>query len=130
MTEIGHFIAKAEKFLRTAEQTLQIGDYDSCVSRSYYAMFYIAQAVLMIKNLTASSHRGVIRTFNKHFVQTGIFDRHIGKSFTNAYDKRLAGDYVIDSKIQEEEAKELLVSARKFVDALKNYLKKEIGEEY
>ena len=39
MKEIKDFIEKAEKFLKTAEQALNIGDYDSCVSRCYYAMF-------------------------------------------------------------------------------------------
>ncbi|GEM_PF-2352002 len=38
MKEIRDFIEKAEKFLTTAEHALNIGDYDSCVSRSYYAM--------------------------------------------------------------------------------------------
>ena len=32
MKEIKDFIEKAEKFLKTAEQALNIGDYDSCVS--------------------------------------------------------------------------------------------------
>jgi uncharacterized protein (UPF0332 family) len=35
--EIKDFTDKAEKFLRTAENALNNGDYDSCVSRCYYA---------------------------------------------------------------------------------------------
>lgn len=67
MTEIRHFIAKAEKFLTTAEHAFRLGDYDSCASRTYYAMFYMAQAVLMTKNVTGSSHKGVIRLLGEHF---------------------------------------------------------------
>ncbi len=130
MTEIRHFIAKAEKFLTTAEHALRLGDYDSCASRSYYAMFYMAQAVLLLNNLIASSYRGVLRSFHQHFVKTGIFDRDIGKMLTNAYDRRLAGDYTIESEIRQEEANELLASARKFVGQLKNYLQRQTGEEY
>lgn len=37
MKEIRDLIEKAEKFLITAEHALKIGDYDSCVSRNYYA---------------------------------------------------------------------------------------------
>lgn len=33
MREIDDLIAKAEKFLKTAEDALHGGDYDSCVSR-------------------------------------------------------------------------------------------------
>lgn len=36
--------AKARTFLGTAEQTLSTGDYDSCASRCYYAMFLMAEA--------------------------------------------------------------------------------------
>ncbi|RLA93522.1 MAG: hypothetical protein DRG69_06965, partial [Deltaproteobacteria bacterium] len=60
MKEIKDLIRKAEKFLTTAEHTLNIGDYDSCVSRCYYAMFFMAEAALLTKGLTASSHKGVI----------------------------------------------------------------------
>ena len=46
MKEIRDFMEKAEKFLSTAEHALNIGDYDSCVSRCYYAMFFMAEAIL------------------------------------------------------------------------------------
>jgi len=93
MKEIKDFIEKAEKFLKTAEQALSIGDYDSCVSRCYYAMFFMAEAALLTKNLSASSHK--ISLFGEHFIKTGIFDRDLGKALSDAYDKRLIGDYGI-----------------------------------
>ena len=75
MREIKDFVKKAEKYLRTAEHTLSDGDYDSCVSRCYYAMFYTAEVLLLTKGLKASSHKGVLRLFGQHFVKTGIFER-------------------------------------------------------
>ncbi|RKX53080.1 MAG: hypothetical protein DRP50_06390 [Thermotoga sp.] len=63
MKEIRDFIEKAEKFLTTAERVLDIGDYDSCVSRSYYAMFFMAEADLLTKNLSASPHKSVINSY-------------------------------------------------------------------
>lgn len=80
MKEIMNFIEKAGKFLITAEHALNIGDFDSCVSRSYYAMFFVAEASLLTKNLSASAHKGVISLFGEHFVKTGIFDRELGKA--------------------------------------------------
>ena len=56
------------------------GDYDSCASRCYYAMFSIAQAALLTKGLRASSHKGVISLFGEHFVKTGVFERPHGKN--------------------------------------------------
>jgi len=122
MKEIRDFIEKAEKFLSTAEYALNIGDYDSCVSRSYYAMFFMGEAALLTKNLSASSHKGVITLFGQHFVKTGIFDREMGKALNDALDKRIIGDYGIGFIVTEEEAKDLLETAQGFVQKLKDYL--------
>jgi len=54
---------KAKKYLRSAEILLKEGDYEFSVSRTYYAMFYCAQAMLLTKNLSFSSHKGVISAF-------------------------------------------------------------------
>ncbi len=37
MKDIEILVTKAQTFLRTAERTMSDGDYDSCVSRCYYA---------------------------------------------------------------------------------------------
>ncbi len=39
-------LEKAERFLRTAQQALRDGDYESCVSRAYYAVFHAVHALL------------------------------------------------------------------------------------
>lgn len=123
MKEIRDFIEKAEKFLCTAEHALDIGDHDSCVSRCYYAMFFMAEAVLLTKGLSASSHKGVISLFGEHFVKTGIFERELGKSLNDAYDKRQIGDYGVGFTVTKEEAKELLEIAKNFVQKLRDYLR-------
>ena len=79
MKEITDLVSKAEKFLKTAEAALELGDYDSCASRCYYAMFFLAEAALLTKGLRASSHKGVISLFGEHFVKPGIFGREYGK---------------------------------------------------
>ena len=124
-----YFVEKADKFLKTAEQALNIGDYDSRVSRCYYAMSFMAEAVLLTKNLSASSHKGVISLFGEHFIKAGIFDRGLGKALNDAYDKRLIGDYGIGFIVTEEEAKDTLETAENFVQTLKSYLKRWMEEE-
>lgn len=129
MKEIRDFTEKAEKFLSTAEQVLGIKDYDSCVSRCYYAMFFMAEAALLTKSLSASSHKGVISLFGEHFVKTKLLERNLGKALNDAYDKRLVGDYGVGFTLTEREAKDLLVTAQDFIQALKNYLEKWIEKE-
>ena len=124
MKEIMDLIAKAEKFIRTAENALNTGDYDSCVSRCYYAMFFMSEAALLTKSLSASSHKGVIGLFGEHFVKTEIFERNLGKALNDAYDKRLVGDYGIGFTITEQQAKDSLETTRNFIWKVRDYLKK------
>jgi len=127
--EISEFIKKAEKFLDTAEHALNTEDYDSCVSRCYYAMFFVAEAVTLTEGLSASSHKGVISLFGEHFVKTGIFERELGKALNDAYDKRLIGDYGVGFTVTREEAKDLLETAQNFIQEIKSYLKKWLDTE-
>jgi uncharacterized protein (UPF0332 family) len=69
MKEIEFLIKRAMRYLKSAEILLKEGDYESSVSRTYYAMFYSAQAMLLTQNLSFSSHKGVISAFGKHFVK-------------------------------------------------------------
>ena len=129
MKEINDFIKKAEKFLKTAELVLDSGDYDSCVSRCYYAMFFMAEAALLTKSLRASTHKGVISLFGEHFVKAGIFEREIGKSLTDVHDKRLVGDYGVGFVVTSKEAESAVVAAKRFVQVIKEHLGKEMKIE-
>lgn len=87
-------------------------------------MFFMAEAVLLTKSITASSHKGVISLFGEHFVKTEIFERNLGKALNDAYDKRLVGDYGVGFTVTEQQARDLLKTAQDFVRKLKSYLKK------
>ena len=125
MSKLENAILKAEKFLETAELVLEHSDYDTCVSRCYYAMYIMAEAVLLTKDIQASSHKGVISFFGQHFIKTGIFEGELGKAINKAYDRRLYGDYSIGFQITQTVAKDQLVSATKFVEVLKAFILKE-----
>ena len=124
LKEIDILSEKAQTFLRTAERTMSDGDYNSCASRCYYAMFLMAQAALLTKNLSSSSHRGVISLFGEHFAKTGILESHMGRMLNNAYDKRIVGDYGVSVSVAQDEAEHLLDAARDFVGKVKDYLGK------
>ena len=123
MKEITSLIERADKYLKSSEMLLEEGDYESSVSRTYYAMFYAAEAVLLIKNLSFSSHRGVISAFGEHFIKTDIFPRDLGKEFNRAFEKRQLGDYEYTCVIFKEEAREILEKGKDFVVKITEYLK-------
>lgn len=85
MRETQALIAKARRYLRSAELLLRDGDYASSVSRGYHAMFYCAEAALPTEDLTFSSRRGVIAAFGEHFIKTGVFPREMGRDLNRAF---------------------------------------------
>ena len=118
MNEIDALIAKSQRYLRSAQLLLDDGDSESCVSRSYYAMFYCAQATLLTQGLTFSSHKGVISGFGEHFVKTEIFPREMGRALNKAFEKRQLGDYDTASVVSEETLKEAI----EFCDAIAQWI--------
>ena len=124
MREIETLMNRAKKTLTSAELLLNEGDFDSSVSRSYYAMFYAAEALLLTKELKFSSHRSVISLFGEHFIKTGIFKPELGKKLSKTFEKRLVGDYSFAPQVDEETAREIVSWAKEFIKEINGYLSK------
>ena len=122
MNPIQGLVEKARRYLRSAELLIQDGDYDSAVSRSYYAMFYSAEAALLKKEMTFSSHKAVISAFGQYFVKTGIFDKRMGRDLNIIFGERQLGDYESNFSISEDNARHVLETARVFVDRIAAWL--------
>jgi uncharacterized protein (UPF0332 family) len=121
MSEISALLAKAQRYLRSADLLFRDGDYESCVSRTYYAMFYCAQAALLTRSLTFSSHKSVIAAFGEHFVKTGVFPKQMGRELNRAFEKRQLGDYEFTTVVSDEDARELLARGQEFCDAVQQW---------
>ena len=122
MKEVEALVEKAKRFLKSAQLLLNDGDCESAVSRTYYAMFFCAEAALLTKRLSFSSHKGVISAFGKHFIKTEIFPKDMGKELNRAFEKRQVGDYEYTFVISQQEAEDLLKSAKSFVNNIVNWL--------
>ena len=129
MSQIQGLIGKARRYLRSAELLIQDGDYDSAVSRSYYAMFYSAEAALLKKKMTFTSHKAVISAFGQHFVKTGIFEKRLGRSMNIIFGERQLGDYGADFSISEDNARRAFESAREFVEQVAEWLKSDLSDD-
>ena len=122
MSEIESLLKRAERYLISAEVLIREGDFESSLSRSYYAMFFSAQAALLFKGLSFSSHKMTISAFGEHFIKSEIFSREMGKDFHKAFDRRQISDYHHDFIIDKSEAEEFLKCGREFVSKIKNFL--------
>ena len=123
MKETGNLIEKAKRYLRSAQLLINDGDFESAVSRVYYAMFYSVEAVLLTKNMSFSSHKGVISAFGEHFIKTGVFPKEMGRELNRAFEKRQLSDYEYTFVISAGEAGQILKSGNEFVKNIDDWLK-------
>lgn len=122
MKEISALIRKAERYLKSAELLLKDGDFESSISRVYYAMFYSAEAILLTKGLSFSSHKGVISAFGEHFIKTGVFPKEMGREINRAFEKRQISDYGYTFIISADEAEQMLQGGKEFVNTTTRWL--------
>ena len=121
--ETAALMEKAERAIQSAENIMEDGDLDFAVSRVYYAMFYIASALLGEKDLYFSKHGGVHGAFGRYFVKTGEFDPKYQRWLVTTFSQRIAGDYGATSDFILEDAQEFIAQAREFFIAAQNYLR-------
>lgn len=122
MEEIKGLCKRAETYLHSAQVLINEEDFNSAVSRTYYAMFYMTQACLFSQNITTSSHTGNSQKFSEKFIKTGVFPKEYGRYLAYAMEKRSKSDYETFSIIDLEIAQDLLQTAHVFKATLQGYL--------
>ena len=116
-------LAKAERAIHNAENTMADGDFDFAVSRVYYAMFYTASALLGEKDMYFSKHGGVHGAFGQHFVKTGEFEPKYQRWLVTTFSQRIIGDYGPTSDFILQDVQEIIGQASEFLTAAQNYLR-------
>ena len=120
--ESGKLLEKAARAIEAAKTLLKTGSTDFAAGRAYYAMFYIAEALLLEKGLSYSKHSAVHASFGKLYAKDGIVDPKFHRWLLDAFDQRIIGDYGVEAVITQadveqmiEHAKELLATARRIL---------------
>ena len=115
--EVKALLQKAGESLQAAELLQQEGYLGFAASRAYYAMFYAAQALLLDRGLSFSSHAAVIGAFGKEYAKTAILDPKLHRYLIDAQDFRNLGDYAIGPGVTLRQIKEILGWAAEFLSA-------------
>ena len=76
------------------------------------------------KGLRFNKHSAVHAAFGEHFAKTKEMDVQFHRWLLNSFDKRLIGDYGVDSNIERDVAVNAIHQAREFLEAAQQYLEK------
>ena len=123
--DITDLLQIAKESLEVAEDLFKSRHYGFSASRSYYAMFYAAEAVLLTKNLSFSKHKAVISAFGKEFVKTDLLPQPLHQYLRNAFKLRQLGDYGFPGAVSEKKAQTLIEQTKDFIGTIEEYLRKE-----
>lgn len=115
-------LERAALHLKSARDLLAAGDFADSVSRSYYAIFQAARALLAVEGLDSRKHSGVVSLFNRHFVKSGKVEKRLGAILKDARRQRELADYSDVADFSREEAEGLLKDAETFVAAIRQLL--------
>jgi len=120
--EIKKFIEKAEHALEVAEELMKSGYPSDAASKSYYSMFYAAQALLKSEGIDVIKHSAVESAFGYHFVKTGKIDSKYHRMLIDARKIREIADYDIQEEIVEPVASLKIEEGKTFLEAIKFFL--------
>lgn len=123
--ELTAMMEKARRYMGSAEVLRVHKDYDSAVSRLYYAIFYCAEAMLMARGLSFSSHKAVISAFARQFVKPGLVPKEFHKWLQAAFTKRQVSDYEFIATVDEADVAGLQRNAEQFLARTDEFLKTE-----
>ena len=114
-------IVKSEKNFEEANLLFEKGFYEAAISRAYYSMFHLAQAVLATKDIKRRKHSGVISALGEH-CKPGLLPDWLTKPLNKVFEERQVADYEYETSKNKEETYEIINQAKEFVNEIKPYL--------
>jgi uncharacterized protein (UPF0332 family) len=117
------------KRIKTAQRRLEVarllhdrGFINDALSKSYYAIFAAAKALLASEGLQSKKHSGVISLFNKHFVKAGLVSKQFSKIIKQARDERELSDYDDFFEAGQDETADQIKDAESFINMAISFL--------
>lgn len=118
---------QAGEMLSAAEANLEIGQYKTCLNRSYYAIFHAIRAVNILDGFDSSKHSGVIAHFNQNYLKEEKLDKSLSKIIKTAYYLREKSDYDDFFIASKTDAEKQIEDAKVFIAQVKQFLDKNLG---
>ena len=123
MSEEEALFMRASESLRAARIMIREDLANIAASRAYYALFYVAEALLLHRGLAFSSHSAVIAAFGKEFAKSEAFDPKFHRYLIASQSLRQTGDYGVEQNVSLSQAIQVAVWADEFLVVAETYLK-------
>ena len=117
-------LAKADRYLQSPRLLIEAGDFDSAVSRLYYAAFYLAEVLLDVRGFSFSSHKAVISAFGRELVRSGHVDARFHRLLITTFEKRQEADYWAETDLNADDVRVIVAEVEQFLSETRRMLSK------
>ena len=121
-------LSLADEELYGAESLLEAGLARMSLTRTYFAAFHAARALLYASGFEPRTHGGVHHLFNLHFVKAGRFEPGASRLLARLQKYREEADYSRAFVVDADGAREELEAARAFVETVRGEMAALPGE--
>lgn len=115
-------VDKGKRSIGAAKKLLESGYFDFAVSRAYYAIFYLSEALLFEKGKTFSKHAAVISAVYDEFIKSGTLPKEFHKVLHRAFDLRQQSDYLSSTMITKDVAERLIAEVEQQLYSVIDFL--------
>ena len=115
-------LENAKNDYQAAQLAYDQGYFKAANNRAYYCIFHAIRAVLALESVDFKSHSQIIGYFNKNYIHTGLIDTELSKIINLANGLRTDSDYNDFFIATKEESSEVLLGAKRFIEAITAYL--------
>jgi uncharacterized protein (UPF0332 family) len=119
---INYRLRRADESFADAELLANNGRWNSVVNRLYYASFFAVSALLLSKDIKATTHDGCRTQFGLNFIKNGIIEKRFGKHFTKLFDLRQKGDYGDLFDYDKATVEPLIDLTKEFIQEIKHHI--------
>ena len=120
---IPQLLARARENVTATEQLITDGHPEIAVSRAYYVMFYVAEALLAHMGQSFSKHSAVISAYGKEYAKTGLLDPSFHRHLRDAFQLRGDADYSYGTEFSARQALEVIQWGEEFLNAAEALLR-------
>ena len=120
-------LEQSKENLEEAEALFNINKFKGASNRAYYAIFHAIKAILALEQIDFKKHSSVIAYFNKTYINTGIFQKDLGKRISQARFYREKSDYIAFYIITKEDSEEQIKTAKEMIDVAECYISNKIS---
>ena len=123
---IHYRLQRADDTLKEARLMQDVGHWNTCVNRLYYASFYAVSALLVKDGNSSSKHSGIKALFNRHYIKPGILSKENGRLYNRLFDLRQEGDYIDFVSLTSEVVEPLVEETTMLIETIRSLI---IAEE-